>query len=214
MPAIIGDVIADDHHFVQMTTGLRRQAHRRLAGRRPAAADLLRFADACAILLLTHAFNSLTQRLGAELQARGHEISIEFDIADSVAEGRGAVQAGPDRRALPAPRDSRVDLARHVCLVVHPGIVGDRGPLGAGLGLAGRRGGVGRHRAAGGSRDGCRADLGHGEFPLRAAKKSSIYRNEVTQAAVAAVLAGSEKFVAGGSRRRWRPGRRAAHCGR
>ena len=40
------------------------------------------------ILLLTHAFNSLTQRLGAELQRRCHEISIEFDIADSVTEER------------------------------------------------------------------------------------------------------------------------------
>ena len=33
------------------------------------------------ILLLTHAFNSLTQRLSSELQQRGHEITIEFDIA-------------------------------------------------------------------------------------------------------------------------------------
>ena len=38
------------------------------------------------ILLLTHAFNSLTQRIGAELRQRGHEVSVEFDISDSVTE--------------------------------------------------------------------------------------------------------------------------------
>jgi putative two-component system hydrogenase maturation factor HypX/HoxX len=36
------------------------------------------------VLFLTHAFNSLTQRLYVELTALGHEISIEFDINDSV----------------------------------------------------------------------------------------------------------------------------------
>ncbi len=81
------------------------------------------------ILFLTHSFNSLAQRLYCELAARGHDISIEFDIADSVAEE--AVQLfRPDlilapflKRAIPESIWSQ-----HVCLVVHPGIVGDRGP--------------------------------------------------------------------------------------
>jgi putative two-component system hydrogenase maturation factor HypX/HoxX len=38
------------------------------------------------ILILCHAFNSLSQRLYSELAARGHQLSVEFDIADSVAE--------------------------------------------------------------------------------------------------------------------------------
>jgi putative two-component system hydrogenase maturation factor HypX/HoxX len=38
------------------------------------------------ILFLTHAFNSLAQRLYVELVARGHEVSIEFDVNDRVAE--------------------------------------------------------------------------------------------------------------------------------
>ncbi|PVV27315.1 MAG: hypothetical protein B6D79_03050, partial [gamma proteobacterium symbiont of Ctena orbiculata] len=37
------------------------------------------------ILFLTHAFNSLTQRLHVELRALGHEVSVEFDINDAVA---------------------------------------------------------------------------------------------------------------------------------
>jgi len=36
------------------------------------------------ILLLTHAFNGLAQRLYVELTGRGHAVSVEFDIADSV----------------------------------------------------------------------------------------------------------------------------------
>ena len=83
------------------------------------------------ILFITHSFNSLTQRLFCELSQRGHEISIEFDIADAVNEEAVALFA-PDlilapflKRAIP-----EAIWSRHVCLVVHPGIVGDRGPSG------------------------------------------------------------------------------------
>ena len=38
------------------------------------------------ILLLCHSFNSLSQRLFCELTGRGHQLSIEFDISDSVTE--------------------------------------------------------------------------------------------------------------------------------
>ncbi|MDA0191175.1 MAG: formyltransferase family protein, partial [Proteobacteria bacterium] len=80
------------------------------------------------ILFLTHAFNSLTQRLYAELTARGH-LAIEYDIADSVAEEAVAlfrpelIVAPYLRRAIPESI-----WRRHTCLIVHPGIVGDRGP--------------------------------------------------------------------------------------
>ncbi|MDD2872322.1 MAG: hydrogenase maturation protein, partial [Azoarcus sp.] len=81
------------------------------------------------ILFLTHSFNSLSQRLFAELRADGHLVSVEFDIADRVAEEAVALFR-PDvivcpflKRAVPASiwRD-------HLTLIVHPGIVGDRGP--------------------------------------------------------------------------------------
>ena len=150
------------------------------------------------ILLLTHAFNSLTQRLGADLQRRGHEISIEFDIADSVT-GEAVALFRPDlivapylRRAIPE------SIWKHtVCLIVHPGIVGDRGP--SALDWAIQTGeaewGVTVLQAE--------AEMDAGPvwatavFPLRAAKKSSAYRNEVTQAATAAVLQAVERYAAG-----------------
>ena len=74
------------------------------------------------ILLLCHSFNSLTQRLFAELRAAGHTLSVELDIADSVTEEAVALFR-PDlvlapflKRRIPATVWSRV-----TCLVVHPG---------------------------------------------------------------------------------------------
>ncbi|MBK7565793.1 MAG: hydrogenase maturation protein [Propionivibrio sp.] len=151
------------------------------------------------ILLLTHAFNSLTQRLSSELQQRGHEITIEFDIADSVTQE--AVELfRPDlivapylRRAIPESVWSR-----HICLIVHPGIVGDRGPSALDWAIQGSAGewGVTVLQAE------AQMDAGpvwaSAGFPMRAVKKSSIYRHEVTQAAVSAVLQAVERHMQGG----------------
>ena len=60
------------------------------------------------ILLLAHSFNSLTQRLWVELADAGHDVSLEFDVRDSVT--IEAVQLfAPDlivapflKRAIPA----------------------------------------------------------------------------------------------------------------
>ncbi|WP_371134923.1 hypothetical protein [Rhodoferax sp.] len=81
------------------------------------------------ILLLSHAFNSLTQRLGAELRQRGHLVSVEFDISDSVTEEAAALFA-PDLIVAPYLRRAVPESvwSRHVCLIVHPGVVGDRRP--------------------------------------------------------------------------------------
>jgi putative two-component system hydrogenase maturation factor HypX/HoxX len=157
------------------------------------------------ILLLTHAFNSLTQRLYVELTALGHEISIEFDINDSVTVEAVAlfkphlILAPYLRRAIP-----EAIWRGHVCLIVHPGIVGDRGP--SALDWAILNGeyewGVTVLQAE--------AEMDAGPvwasetFPMRAAKKSSLYRNEVTEAAVRAVTTAIERLPAyqAGS---WRP---------
>ncbi|EQD47011.1 formyl transferase domain-containing protein, partial [mine drainage metagenome] len=80
------------------------------------------------ILLLTHTFNSLTQRLFVDLTAREHEVSVELDINDSVTTEAVTlfrphlILAPYLRRAIPESV-----WRNHVCLIVHPGIVGDRG---------------------------------------------------------------------------------------
>lgn len=141
------------------------------------------------ILFLTHSFNSLTQRLFVELTERGHVVSVEFDINDSIT--REAVALfHPDliiapflKRAIPE------DVwRRHLCMVVHPGPKGDRGP--SALDWAVLDGvpswGVTVLQAE--------AEFDAGDiwashsFPMRTAAKGSLYRNEVTEAAVKGVL--------------------------
>jgi putative two-component system protein, hydrogenase maturation factor HypX/HoxX len=147
------------------------------------------------ILLLTHAFNSLTQRLWTRLAAAGHEVSIEFDIADAVTQEavelfRPQLVIAPYlRRAIPESVWSRVR-----CLIVHPGIVGDRGPSALDWALQENetRWGVTVLQA--------QSQLDGGpvwaarEFPLRPARKSSIYRHEVAEAAMAAVFEAIERI--------------------
>jgi len=167
------------------------------------------------VLFLTHSFNSLTQRLYIELAERGHEISIEFDISEAVT--LEAVRLfRPDlivapylRRAIPEEI-----WRQHLCLVVHPGIVGDRGPSALDWAIVNgeREWGVTVLQATG------EMDAGPVwatvDFPMRETRKSSLYRNEVTEAAVSAVLQAVERYMSGshapeylraGARGQWRP---------
>ena len=151
------------------------------------------------ILLLTHAFNSLSQRLFVELRQREHQVSVEFDINDRVS--IEAVELfRPDliiapflKRAIP-----REIWANHICLVVHPGIKGDRGPSALDWAI------LNRERRWGVTLLQANAEMDAGdiwasaEFPMREATKASLYRNEVTEAAVRAVLTAIERFQQGG----------------
>ena len=151
------------------------------------------------ILLLTHAFNGLAQRLFVELRARGHTLSVEFDISDAVTE-EALVLFRPDlvlapflKRRIPESVWSRVP-----CLVVHPGPPGDRGP--SALDWSVLKGealwGVTVLQAS--------AEFDAGtvwawrRFSARAdASKASLYRREVTNAALEAVLEALGRFVPG-----------------
>jgi len=152
------------------------------------------------ILLLTHAFNSLAQRLYLELTARGHELSVELDINDATTAQAVAlfapslVLAPYLKRAIAEEVWSKVP-----CFIVHPGPPGDRGP--SALDWAILRGeprwGVTVLQAN------AHFDAGpiwaSAEFPMRAVRKSSLYRNEVTEAAVTAVLEAVTRLRGGGT---------------
>ncbi len=147
------------------------------------------------ILFLTHAFNSLAQRLYVELTALGHEVSIELDVNDHVTE-EAVRLADPElvvapflKRAIPESvwRNCR-------CIVIHPGIVGDRGS--SSLDWAVQEG----ERAWGVTVLEAVAEMDAGpiwasvEFPMREAAKGSLYRNEVTEAAVRALRLALERL--------------------
>lgn len=150
------------------------------------------------VLLLTHSFNSLTQRLYVELARRGHALAVELDINDAVTieaveRFRPELILAPYlRRAIP-----EAVWRAHTCLVVHPGIRGDRGPAALDWAILNgeTRWGVTVLQAAAGLDAG---DIWAAvEFPMRAATKSSLYRNEVTEAAVQAVLAALARHARG-----------------
>jgi putative two-component system hydrogenase maturation factor HypX/HoxX len=141
------------------------------------------------ILLLSHSFNSLTQRLHVELRERGHEVSVELDIhpditRESIALYRPDLVIAPFlKRAIPE------DVWRAVrCLVVHPGPPGDRGPAALDWAVleGAARWGVTVLEADG------EFDAGpvwaSAGFPMRRAAKSSIYRHEVTRSAIDAAI--------------------------
>ncbi|MCW8928831.1 MAG: hydrogenase maturation protein [Gammaproteobacteria bacterium] len=151
------------------------------------------------ILFLTHAFNSLTQRLYIELQQQGHEVSVEFDINDTVAiEAVNLYQ--PDliiapflKRAIPESIWKKT-----TCLIVHPGIAGDRGPSALDWAI------INNEILWGVTVLQANEEMDAGdiwatqEFMTRHVSKASLYRNEVTEAATLAVLK-SVKLYEGGS---------------
>jgi len=154
------------------------------------------------ILFLTHSFNSLTQRLYDELTQNGHEVAVEFDINDRVTEEAVALWQ-PELIVAPFLKRRIPDSVwqRHRCIVIHPGIVGDRGPSALDWALL-----------EGAADWGVTAIEANGEldagavwasvpFPMRLATKSSLYRNEVTEAAVQSLRLTLERLAAGESPR-------------
>jgi len=151
------------------------------------------------LLLLTHAFNSLAQRLFVELRADGHEVSVELDIADAVTEEAVALWQ-PDVVIAPflKRRIPESVWSQRLCLVVHPGPPGDRGPSALDWAVLGgeREWGVTVLQATG------EYDAGpvwaSRVFAMREdATKSSLYRHEVVEAAAAAVREALAKWTPG-----------------
>ncbi len=142
------------------------------------------------ILFLTHSFNSLTQRLYVEMREDGHEVSVEFDINDEVTIDAVA-RYQPDlviapflKRAIPE------SVWRNTtCFVVHPGIVGDRGPSALDWAILDSEAWWGVTVLEANAEMDAGDIWATAEFPMRNASKSSLYRGEVTRAAVAAVRA-------------------------
>jgi len=146
------------------------------------------FADTMRILLLTHAFNSLTQRLFVVLQQDGHEVSIEFDIHDDIAQ-QAIDLFQPDLIVAPYLKRAIPDSIwqQYTCLIVHPGIVADRGPSSLDWAI------MNEEKHWGVTVLQANAEMDAGDiwasvtFPMREASKASLYRNEVTTSAVEAV---------------------------
>ena len=150
------------------------------------------------ILFLTSAHNGLSQRVGLELLRLGHTVSVALATSDA-AMVDAANREAPDLIVAPMLTRAIPEAVwrRYVCLVVHPGPPGDRGPSALDWAiLEGQpRWGVTVLQAE--------ADLDAGpiwawqEFPMRGVSKSSTYNHEVTDGAVHAVREAVTRFAGG-----------------
>lgn len=137
------------------------------------------------ILLFASAYNGLCQRVHCELTASGHHVSIELS-ADETQMHHAVQRFAPELIVCPflkhrVPESLWRD---YPCLIVHPGIEGDRGPssLDWAITLARPYWGVTLLQADAEMDAG---DIwGTREFERREAPKASLYRREVTAAAV------------------------------
>ncbi|MQS12801.1 hydrogenase maturation protein [Streptomyces kaniharaensis] len=150
------------------------------------------------ILLIASAFNSLTQRVHTELRGRGHQVAVQLALGDE--QMRAAVDR-TDPELIVCPMLTRAvpeDIwSTRTVLIVHPGPKGDRGPssLDWAITEGAERWGVTVLQAV--------AEMDAGdiwasvEFPLTGCGKSELYRNEVADAAVEAVLLAVQRFEGG-----------------
>ncbi|GAB7102240.1 hydrogenase maturation protein [Streptomyces phaeofaciens JCM 4814] len=150
------------------------------------------------ILLVASAFNSLTQRVHAELRDRGHLVALELALPDgSLTEA--VRRHAPQLVVAPMLRTAIPEevWSAYTCLVVHPGPVGDRGPssLDWAIHEGAEEWGVTVLRAD--------AEMDAGDvwaaMPCRVppVAKSDLYRGEIADAALAAVLLAVERFADG-----------------
>src|SRR5215472_19106077 len=153
------------------------------------------------ILLIASAYNSLTQRVHAELAERQYDVAVELAVGDEVM--RQAVRHhDPDLIIAPMLTAAIPDdiWSARPCFIVHPGPRGDRGPssLDWAIMSGATRWGVTVLQA--------NAQMDAGdiwasvEFPMQASSKGSLYRTEVADAALQAVLAAVARFTSGSYR--------------
>ena len=147
------------------------------------------------ILLISSSYNGLCQRAHVELEHLGHDISVSLALsADDVRKAVALFQ--PDVIICPFLKEKIPEDVwnRHLCIILHPGIKGDRGP--SSLDWAIMNGeeewGVTALQAV--------EEMDAGDiwatatFKTRKASKASIYRREVTRAANKAMLEAVERI--------------------
>ncbi|MEV0179746.1 enoyl-CoA hydratase-related protein [Streptomyces sp. NPDC050625] len=150
------------------------------------------------ILLVASAFNSLTQRVHAELRDRGHTVAVELALPGrSLA--RAVERHAPQLVLAPMLKTAipREVWSARPCFVVHPGPVGDRGP--SSLDWAVQEGvehwGVTVLQAEEEMDAG--AVWASVRCPVPPVSKSDLYRGEIADAALSAVLLAVDRFADG-----------------
>lgn len=150
------------------------------------------------ILLISSSYNGLCQRVHVELEAMGHDISITLALSpDDIR--RGVTFFQPDVIICPFLKEKIPEdvWSQHHCLIIHPGIKGDRGPSSLDWAIMNdeKEWGVTVLQAVE------EMDAGSiwatSTFKMRQGGKASIYRREVTRAAITAMLRAVARIESG-----------------
>ncbi|HEY9609904.1 hydrogenase maturation protein [Allocoleopsis sp.] len=150
------------------------------------------------ILLLSNAYNSLTQRIHVELAYQGHNVSVELTLNTQVmAEAVELYQPNLIIASFVKMAIPEVIWRRYICIIIHPGIKGDRGPSSLDWAILtdAEEWGVTALQATG--------EMDAGDiwssvnFKMPSRSKSSVYRTEVAEAAIQAILETIERFESG-----------------
>ncbi|MEV0244759.1 enoyl-CoA hydratase-related protein [Streptomyces sp. NPDC050674] len=151
------------------------------------------------ILLVVSAFNSLSQRVYAELSDEGHRVDVVLASHGPDAVRDAVREMGPELIVAPMLKSALPEdvWREHACLIVHPGPPGDRGPSSLDWAIAeeAHEWGVTVLQAE------AAMDAGDvwadGSFPVPPVGKSDVYRNELSDAATAAVLLAVRRYADG-----------------
>ena len=151
------------------------------------------------ILLVASAFNSLSQRVYAELSDEGHRVEVVLASHGAEAIRTAVHEARPELIIAPMLKTALPeDVWRaHTCLIVPPGPPGDRGPSSLDWAVAEDtpQWGVTVLQAEAGMDAG---DVWASEsFATAPVGKSDLYRNEASDAASAAVLLAVRRYAEG-----------------
>lgn len=150
------------------------------------------------IVLFCSAYNGLTQRIDRELAGDGHQVFIELS-PDAAVMKQCAAECAPDLIICPflKHRVPESIWQRVPCLIVHPGIEGDRGPSSLDWAI------VDGEPVWGVTLLQADMEMDAGDiwatdtFPMREAPKAALYRREVTATASRLVRDAVARFAAG-----------------
>ena len=161
------------------------------------------------ILFLTSAHNSLSQRLWLELGERGHDIRV-CTAADDKTMIAAVSRQAPDLIIAPMLKIAvpKEIWSRHLCLIVHPGILGDRGPSSIDWAIANGESSWGVTILEAAEEFDAGAIWASHEFAVEEdpPAKSSLYRGQVTEAALRGVLEAVARIESGEFRSgAWQP---------
>jgi putative two-component system hydrogenase maturation factor HypX/HoxX len=150
------------------------------------------------ILLIATAYNGLTQRSQRELTALGHDVSIELSLSNEIMR-EGVALFKPDLIICPFLKDRIPDdiWQNHTCIIIHPGIKGDRGPSSMDWAImdAAEEWGVAALQAT--------AVMDAGDiwasrtFKRRPVNKARMYRHEIMEAGIQVILDTVKRFTSG-----------------